>query len=489
MRVIGAAALAGLAAAMALAGSVSARPDRTGVQAGIELADFGDAPDGIAVGGLAGRFPSLASSGGAQAGDSTYVLLGRGVDEEADSDQVDRDRFDDGVAISRLVSCGPSALVVVVTAPARGEQPRGTAFLNVFFDWDRDGRWAGTDGSCGRRVSEWGVRNARIDLSKQGFSRVYRIPFPAGRGLDGFWYRAILSLDEPWRNANGAGAFASGEVEDHLVRPKKPPDNKGKTTGADCLAFFPIVHGRQGVLSIRRKPGATAPILSARLSADTQGVNADGSKAVSPQRVITRLPGLGRFAYRSTQRHAILKSPPAVAERIRFEVRFSGVGNVAPFFVRVVSCDITVIHDLARFVPVIPGGAPIGPPPSPVLPGSPPSSKPTSKRSPPQSLAGCLSNVNIVINHTTTFFIPADAVTPTHAILVPGASSAVARPICPATTETESAEFFPPGVTPPGGSPPPPGERAYRVTISATGGAVARGPASPFEVQVRWANP
>jgi hypothetical protein len=105
------------------------------------------------------------------------------------------------------------------------------------------------------------------------------------------------------------------------------------------------------------------------------------------------------------------------------------------------------------------------------------------------TLNGCVPNVNIAITHRINFYIPVDALSPTHGIFVPGTSDPVARPICPATTETETFEFFPPGVTPPGGRPPTAGERAYQVTIVATGGPVARGPASTFEAEVRWTNP
>jgi hypothetical protein len=76
----------------------------------------------------------------------------------------------------------------------------GSAYVNLLFDWSEDGQWSGKAGGCGaRRTDEWTVRNFKIDLSKQTSRQaIYRISFRAGRIPHAMWYRAILTVDEPW---------------------------------------------------------------------------------------------------------------------------------------------------------------------------------------------------------------------------------------------------------------------------------------------------
>lgn len=199
--------------------------------------DFGDAPDGKA----AGYFSSLFKSNGARAKKTDDIWLGQSVTMENDSKQVNLDEADDGVKLS-LNSCQTSKafFFVHLKNPAK----TGTAYLNLYADWNKDGKWQGAD-EC---ASEWAVRNFPIDLSKQNQEVAVYVPeFTAGKNTNDLWYRGIVSLNQQM-NEGATGEFESGEVEDY-DNPKEEGNDKyyGSYCDPDPLK---IKHGDKGEVKI-----------------------------------------------------------------------------------------------------------------------------------------------------------------------------------------------------------------------------------------------
>ncbi|MBI2012276.1 hypothetical protein HYS91_05945, partial [Candidatus Daviesbacteria bacterium] len=128
--------------------------------------DFGDAPDGKPTsyeGSFAqtGQFPSLLASNGARVKKTDDVWLGQKVTIEKDSKQVNADEADDGIR-GTSTSCRESINYFFVRIKNLG-QMTGIAYLNLYADWNKDGRWAGRD-EC---APEWAIQNFPVDLSKQ----------------------------------------------------------------------------------------------------------------------------------------------------------------------------------------------------------------------------------------------------------------------------------------------------------------------------------
>ncbi|MBI2196098.1 hypothetical protein HYU45_00615 [Candidatus Daviesbacteria bacterium] len=166
--------------------------------------DFGDAPDGS----QGQNFPSLLSSNGARTKKTDEVWLGQAVTVERDSKQVDKDENDDGV---KLVgpSCKQSSAYFFVHIKNPGKMT-GTAYLNLYADWNKDGRWGGQD-ECG---TEWAVQNFAVDVSKQTEEiALYQVLFTAGKNTREIWFRGAVTLDQQM-NETATGEFLSGEIED-----------------------------------------------------------------------------------------------------------------------------------------------------------------------------------------------------------------------------------------------------------------------------------
>ena len=323
---LAAAALALLALAFAL--PTSAAPGRG--------MDFGDAPDrgsgahGTWPGGPG--FPSLLESDGARSRDTFYAWLGPDVNREPDSRQVNRDRFDDGVALL-LGRCVRSTAYVEVTA-APGAS--GVGYLNLFFDWNRNGRFGGSDG-CAR---EWAVRNTRIDLGAQpGASRVYTLSFPAGHQTDRLWYRVILSAGERWSGPTGAGEIARGEVEDYFTgSARRSARCQGILNGAPAPDPLPLAHGGTGIFELLGPPLPGGPqIVGATLV----------GPALTPDRRVAPNPAVANgWTYTSLK----IDGPPrAVLDSVSWLVRlgYPGAPGRPPKVVSLVlvTCKVVVHHD------------------------------------------------------------------------------------------------------------------------------------------------
>jgi len=175
--------------------------------------DFGDAPDG-----KGGQFPSLLAKNGARVRKTDDVWLGQAVTVEKDSKQVNVDEADDGVKLNTN-SCKQSTAYFFVRIKNPGKMS-GTSYLNLYADWNKDGRWSGSD-EC---APEWAVENFAVDLGKQTEEiAVYKVQFSAGKNIDAIWYRGAVTL-EARMDETATGEFASGEVEDW--GPKSPDDER-----------------------------------------------------------------------------------------------------------------------------------------------------------------------------------------------------------------------------------------------------------------------
>ena len=175
--------------------------------------DFGDAPDG-----KQGQFPSRLISNGARTKKTDDVWLGLVATIEKDSKQVNIDEADDGVKLN-ATSCKQSTAYFFVRIKNPGKM-KGAAYLNLYADWNKDGRWRGSD-EC---ATEWIVQNFPIDLGKQTNEiAVYAPQFTAGKNTEKIWYRGVVTLDQKM-DETATGEFASGEVEDY--GPKSPGEEK-----------------------------------------------------------------------------------------------------------------------------------------------------------------------------------------------------------------------------------------------------------------------
>src|SRR3989344_1472123 len=166
--------------------------------------DFGDAPDGK----QGQQFPSLLAENGARVKKTDDVWLGQTVTVEKASKQVNVDEADDGVKLSAS-SCSQSIAYFFVRIANPGKIT-GTAYLNLYADWNKDGRWGSSD-EC---AAEWVVQNFAVDLGKQTDEIAVYVPqFTAGKNVEKIWYRGTVTLDAQM-NETATGEFASGEIED-----------------------------------------------------------------------------------------------------------------------------------------------------------------------------------------------------------------------------------------------------------------------------------
>jgi hypothetical protein len=271
-------------------------------------------------------FPSLEKNDGARAADSSVAFLGKRVTRERKARIVNRDRFDDGVRLA-LKPCKTSTALITVNKADLDAPPGNSAYLNLLFDWNQNGKWAGKQRRCGaKRVGEWVVKNYEIDLTEQTTQvATYEVPFRAGHVQGAMWYRAILSVDEKWKNPRGAGAFASGEVEDYRF------GNARRIYCPDTI----IDHDEVGFLVIRGVKTSELRDI-ARLVKPTKGdINPGGTRASNAKRRITQHT---RRSFEYDPRHEHAQADPD-HDTVWISVRLK---NGRKFLV---SCEVAVLHD------------------------------------------------------------------------------------------------------------------------------------------------
>lgn len=287
---IGAAALGLVLLVSVLLAPAGASPSTRGlpVTAGtVTEADYGDAPDGVEAGYLSapeviGLFPSLEASDGIRHTRAGRLRLGKKVDVEGDSRQVDRDKFDDGFATD-LRPCKQSDYVFIVDArrlPAGLRTQGHTLFLNAWFDWNRDGDWFDESSCESGGVFEDVIANFEVDMRRFANEPIQaiRLRAPAGTEVEDIWHRASITLDEPVApgaaRGTSTGLFTDGETEDYLPLPAEP-------FGANCSpnpAF--VEHGKAGMISFvyTGVKGARFPDVHV---ASVEGLSAAGIKMSS----------------------------------------------------------------------------------------------------------------------------------------------------------------------------------------------------------------
>jgi hypothetical protein len=242
-------------------------------QAPAEL-DFGDAPDSTNNFGRVMTAYTSTSSGAIQANYPTVfndgtlgpygpfhrrplelAYLGSSVSLEAEadigadqdsinnidppSDSANKDGADDGVIFPlSLPNCGWAAfdyMVYVVT-------PGTDLWVNVWFDWNRDGDWdddsftdAAQSCSDGFVVSEWAVQNQYLFNLPAGLNQITTpgfMSFHPQSGPEKVWMRITLS-EQPWTGgenpdklSNGGSGpqsgYMYGETEDYFFTPVVP---------------------------------------------------------------------------------------------------------------------------------------------------------------------------------------------------------------------------------------------------------------------------
>lgn len=155
--------------------------------------DFGDAPDP--------SYPSRLASNGARHLDIGRAWFGKSVDAEADSQQVDKDAFDDG-----LTSWTPITFVVT------NKDWQGELFVNILIDWNGDGDWSD--------AGEWAGQNMAISLSpgqSQEFKTDASMALLTAAPKGDIWLRMTLT-SIALSNYTGKGEFKIGETEDHVYK-------------------------------------------------------------------------------------------------------------------------------------------------------------------------------------------------------------------------------------------------------------------------------
>ncbi len=221
--------------------------------------DLGDAPDSTnsfgatmtaypkgGPPGVVARYPTVFKAGSPPYGPrhlnaTTRFYLGPVMTREAEADlgfdadpthnllpsvdDPDLDRQDDGINPNPpLPHCVPTRLNFTVTvAPGT---PSTEAFVNLWFDWNRNGAWGEVlDCPDGNAAREWAVQNYLIPLPAPGtytFNTPAFLPFhpPATTGC--LWWRLTLS-DTPApvpASQDGSGppnGYRWGETEDYYT--------------------------------------------------------------------------------------------------------------------------------------------------------------------------------------------------------------------------------------------------------------------------------
>ena len=239
--------------------------------------DLGDAPDstnssGITMtaypkGGPAGvpaKYPTVYGAGSPPYGPIHWqpravAYLGDGVslENEADvgpdedgtnnivppNDSPDLDKADDGVAVPLVLPyCGQTSFVYRVTVVPLATIEPPPLYVNVWFDWNRDGDWNDVL-QCpdGTMVPEWAVQNQLLQFVTSGTYDVTTPAFTCWQpqavpAEEHIWMRITLS-EQQWgmvtsvARAGGDGPAAGyefGETEDYYFVPEVevPPEPK-----------------------------------------------------------------------------------------------------------------------------------------------------------------------------------------------------------------------------------------------------------------------
>jgi len=224
-------------------------------------AELGDAPDstnthGAAMttyGGVGARFPTVFGAGSPPHGPKHHLpravaFLGPMVSPEMEADiwmdwdgvnniwpplnAADQDGFDDGVVLPLLLPhCGKCAFPYTVNVM----NPNVNLYVNVWFDFNRDGDWDDTLPCGDLSASEWAVKDQLLPAGSlvPGLNNVFTPGFlawhPAAGAAQETWMRITIA-EQPYpfgTGAPGAGyggagpatGYKFGETEDYYFIP------------------------------------------------------------------------------------------------------------------------------------------------------------------------------------------------------------------------------------------------------------------------------
>ncbi|NQV32255.1 MAG: hypothetical protein HQ515_06145, partial [Phycisphaeraceae bacterium] len=152
------------------------------------------------------------------------------------NDAPDRDNADDSIVLPLVLpSCESVTFDYDVTVT---QLLYNQVFVNVWFDWNRDGDWDDVvDCENGLVVPEWAVQNQAIPLTALGMMTQTTPPFMSWHPLsqderNPLWMRITLA-ERPWGLTNamrgGAGpqgGYQYGETEDYLLYPRLTSDEE-----------------------------------------------------------------------------------------------------------------------------------------------------------------------------------------------------------------------------------------------------------------------
>jgi hypothetical protein len=156
------------------------------------------------------------------------------------SNTANKDGFDDGVVFPiNLSSCSYAAFDYKIKVI----DPNNELWVNVWFDWNRDGDWdddsvTNPTLSCSKGlVSEWAVQNQYLYNLPAGVNRITAPAFlcwhPQG-AMQKIWMRITLS-EQPWKGGSAPGkqgnggsgpqsGYMYGETEDYFFTPDTQGD-------------------------------------------------------------------------------------------------------------------------------------------------------------------------------------------------------------------------------------------------------------------------
>lgn len=227
-------------------------------------AELGDAPDSTnthgagmsTYGGTGAKFPTVYGTGSPPHGPKHHqpkavAFLGPRVSIEMEADigpdtdginniwpptnSANQDGFDDGVVPPLLLPhCSKCAFLYTVNVI----NPNVDLYVNVWFDWNRDGDWDDIHQCSGLFAPEWAVQDQLLAAGSlvPGLNNVFTPKFlawhPAAADDQKIWMRITLS-EQPWYSSGGASmvgtggsgptvGYKYGETEDYYFRPKYP---------------------------------------------------------------------------------------------------------------------------------------------------------------------------------------------------------------------------------------------------------------------------
>lgn len=136
------------------------------------------------------------------------------------NDKADQDGADDGVNLpSTLPHCEFVTIPVVINVPSPQTVP---AYLNLWFDWERDGTWSqrvAPKCNNGAEAPDWVVKDKQVSLIEQGLQTVeVRVQVWNPNPSKPMWVRATLSEQQaPASDGRGpTSGYQFGETEDYL---------------------------------------------------------------------------------------------------------------------------------------------------------------------------------------------------------------------------------------------------------------------------------